>query len=382
MSERSRLAVVIPCYNHGHYIEGAIRSVLDQTRRVDRLIVVDDGSKDDSVAVVRSIKDERIELYTQENQNAFNALNRAVGLAVGDCDFIAILNSDDHYHLERFERLLPQLEEAGDKAVICSGIRVIDEEDNPLPEGHKRLQWFDSVWSLYGGYAEGRLDAAEWMGFANFTATTSNVLARADYFAANPFKPYHFNHDYYFLSVAALRGKLMVDPGPLVNYRVHATNTITSRPAPLMRELLRQHLDMLRDLADELAGDGNMRRRLKLYLHAADDSVSSLQTSLLYPLLGKGLQRWSAEELLELVGSLEEKTYPELEHFPNRHWVTHFKGGGPLGEASTLAEKMDGLREENRKLKGKVKKLKEEVGDLRKWKENRWSKWGRRLGFK
>ena len=91
-----RLAVVIPCYNHAHYIGRAIRSVLDQTRPVDRLIVIDDGSKDDSVAAIRALGEPQVELHVQENQNAFNTINRGVRMAAEDCDAIAILNSDDH----------------------------------------------------------------------------------------------------------------------------------------------------------------------------------------------------------------------------------------------------------------------------------------------
>ena len=119
-----RLAVVIPCYNHAAYVEAAIRSVLKQTRPVDRLIVIDDGSTDNSVEVIRAMGEPLVELHVQENQNAYNTINRGVAMAATDCDFIAILNSDDHYHPERFEKLLPVLLADAAAEVVCSGLRI------------------------------------------------------------------------------------------------------------------------------------------------------------------------------------------------------------------------------------------------------------------
>ncbi|MGH8101805.1 MAG: glycosyltransferase family 2 protein, partial [Chthoniobacterales bacterium] len=59
-----QIAVVIPLYNHAQYIGDAIRSVLAQTRTVEKIVIVDDGSTDDSVKIVRAFAEPRIELYT------------------------------------------------------------------------------------------------------------------------------------------------------------------------------------------------------------------------------------------------------------------------------------------------------------------------------
>lgn len=337
----SRLAVVIPVYNHAHYVERAIRSVLDQTRPVDRLVVIDDGSPDNSVEVIRAMNDPRIELHTQENQNAFNTINRAIRMAAEDCDFIAILNSDDYYHPERFEKLLPLLEADKSKSVICSAVQVIDEHSENLAEDHNRMKWFNAVWSVA---QDPSITMAEWMGMANWPATTSNVLGRAGYMAANPFKPYHFNHDYYFLVGAAWRDQIMLHHEKLVYYRVHAHNTITTAPAPLMRELLRQHLDLLKDLRGELLADEEMRRRMKLYFRAAYDSLSSLHMGLLMMILSELLQEKSHDDIVAIVNGMREDDLDELRVFPNRHHINAYKTEGPLGQNSQLPEKVDALR--------------------------------------
>src|SRR6266404_2318112 len=99
----AKIACIIPLYNHENYILEAIESVLHQSLPPALLIVVDDGSSDESVKRVRTIKDSRVHLVEQKNQGAHAALNRGLELS-DECDFIAILNSDDRYHQARFAR--------------------------------------------------------------------------------------------------------------------------------------------------------------------------------------------------------------------------------------------------------------------------------------
>ena len=105
-----RLAVVIPVYNHAAYVGKALDSVLSQTRRPDRIICIDDGSRDDSLSVCHAFRSHGVEVLAQENQGAHATINRLIGMASEDCDVISILNSDDFYHQERFARCLPLLD--------------------------------------------------------------------------------------------------------------------------------------------------------------------------------------------------------------------------------------------------------------------------------
>src|SRR6187399_2014939 len=98
-----RVAVVIPCYNHARFVGEAIESVLNQTRPADRIIVMDDGSKDNSLAVTRAFTDRNVEVHAQENRGAHAAINRLVELGATDCEWIAILNSDDRFLPRRLE---------------------------------------------------------------------------------------------------------------------------------------------------------------------------------------------------------------------------------------------------------------------------------------
>jgi glycosyltransferase involved in cell wall biosynthesis len=90
-SDSPLVSVVIPSYNHRHYIGEAIQSVLGSTMQDFEIVVVDDGSVDDSVNVIEQINDRRIKLIRQSNRGAHAAIN--TGVAAASAPWIAILNS-------------------------------------------------------------------------------------------------------------------------------------------------------------------------------------------------------------------------------------------------------------------------------------------------
>lgn len=89
-----RISAVIPAYNCARYIARAIESVLNQTHPVDELIVIDDGSSDNTAEVVRSFGD-RVTLIQQSNAGASAARNTGIETASGD--WIAFLDADDEW---------------------------------------------------------------------------------------------------------------------------------------------------------------------------------------------------------------------------------------------------------------------------------------------
>lgn len=103
--QQRRIATVIPLYNGGPYIREAVESVLHQTRRSDRLVVVNDGSSDDGAGVVAAaFPSDAVEVIHIDNGGQSRARNIGVG-AVPDCDLVAFLDQDDIWYPEHLEVL-------------------------------------------------------------------------------------------------------------------------------------------------------------------------------------------------------------------------------------------------------------------------------------
>ena len=119
------VSIVMPAYNAERWIANAIDSVLGQTYSDWELLVVDDGSSDDTEAVVRGYDDPRISLISQANRGPYHSRNTGLKQARGK--YIALLDADDWYepvHLRLATEFLdrhPQCSLVGDHAVILLG---------------------------------------------------------------------------------------------------------------------------------------------------------------------------------------------------------------------------------------------------------------------
>ncbi len=372
MSER--VAVVIPCYNHARYVGEALESVLGQTHQPDRVIVIDDGSSDDSVAVLRSFEKRGVEVSARENRGAHNTINELIERAAQDCDFIGILNSDDRYLPDRIEKCLDAAFRRPGKSVFSTKLRVIDGGGAAMPEDAPRSRWFHGAWSL--GNQEGA-DIPSWLGQANFIATTTNIFARASYLRANPMRDYRFIHDYFFLSTAALEDQIELVPEVLMEYRVHGSNTIATKPEPLIREMVRLQLDLYREHAERLRTQPEFRRRFYDYVRATWSSISSLHAGMVQVALAQLAGAADGETLQRVMEGLGG---PEFDEFPNKTLAAAHDGSGVAmsGVLSRRVEelklKVEGGKKDNETLE-KLARLRQKI--LR----SKWVRLGLALGF-
>lgn len=368
-----RIAVIIPVYNHAHYVGEAIESVLNQTRKPDRIIVIDDGSKDESLEVVKRYAAQGVECSGRENRGAHNTINELVALAAKDCQWINILNSDDRFLPRKLEACEQVAASNPGKEVISGRLEVIDADGKVMAQDAPRARWFYGAQTVT---AQPDLTVAEMLGRANFIATTSNVFATAEYLLANPFRPYRFNHDYFFLAGAAWRGKIALSDDLLMQYRVHGSNTITTKPEPLMREMLRMHLDLYRHHAVELAADAAMRARFAEYSAALWSNISSFHGGLFQVALAQLAARATEEELAALAASLQG---PEFEVSPSHDLSGAYDGKQPLS-SMILNAKLDAARAEKAQLGDERAALKELAIIRQQLQSSRWVALGTMLG--
>ncbi|MBE9576179.1 glycosyltransferase family 2 protein [Flavobacterium proteolyticum] len=108
-----KLSVIIPLYNKGFIITKTLASVFAQTFTDFEIIIIDDGSTDNSVEKVKQFNDTRIQLFQQKNQGAATARN--LGIEKANCELIAFLDADDYW----FPNHLAILIELQEKYINC-----------------------------------------------------------------------------------------------------------------------------------------------------------------------------------------------------------------------------------------------------------------------
>jgi len=221
---KTLISVVIPAYNHEKFVGAAIESVLDQSYQNFEIIVIDDGSTDLTAEAVQNYEDSRIKYFYQANQDAYNAINRGIGLAQGD--FISILNSDDTYTPNRFARLL-KVQKETQTVCIFTDVQPIGDRNELLdnPEfgwnvwHQKNRNFYFQTRDLYTAFLKG-----------NFMVTTSNLFMSRDAVKkVGQFSSLRYLHDYDFIfrmMLAFPDGVFYLDDEKLLGYRIHSGNTL------------------------------------------------------------------------------------------------------------------------------------------------------------
>ncbi|HEX7090796.1 MAG TPA: glycosyltransferase family A protein [Longimicrobiales bacterium] len=123
------VSVIIPTYNRAAYLEAAVRSVLAQTHRPAEVIIVDDGSVDDTAAICMSLP-EPVRYVRQENAGVSAARNRGLREAKGE--YVALLDSDDVWHATKLETQLAALQKFPTAGWCTCACDVIDEHGAQL----------------------------------------------------------------------------------------------------------------------------------------------------------------------------------------------------------------------------------------------------------
>lgn len=123
---KSSFSVIIPLYNKEREIEATIRSVLAQTLQPLEIVVVNDGSKDRSAEIVRSIDSPLIRLIDQPNAGECAARNRAIREARGE--YVALIDADDQWEEGFLEEIDALIHEYPDCGLYCTSFQVISNE--------------------------------------------------------------------------------------------------------------------------------------------------------------------------------------------------------------------------------------------------------------
>lgn len=201
------VSVVMAAYNGAAFIGETIRSVLAQTMPDFEIVVVDDGSRDDTVEVLARIRDPRLRVVRAE-RNGGPAIARTLALAHARGRFIAGLDQDDLCHPERFARQLAWLYRHPEAALVASTIEMAG--DGPVrPDPWPHLAEPQAIdWTLH------LLNPLAW----------SSVMMRGE--AARALHPFErderrYAEDFDLYHRIRAHGRIGRIVEPLVRYRVH-----------------------------------------------------------------------------------------------------------------------------------------------------------------
>jgi glycosyltransferase involved in cell wall biosynthesis len=208
--DRPSFAIVITCYNYGHYVGQAIESALGQTRPADEIIVLDDGSTDNSSGVISSYGD-RIKPVFQSNQGYKETINR--GFRETGADIVLFLDADDALHptaLEKVEKAwCPGL------AKVQFDLDIIDGEGRRLG---RRFANFPRDIPCRETAAAFRIT-----GTYRWPVTSGNAHARQFLEQVMPLTP-PIGHDGVLNTIAPLYGGVYTIGEALGSYRLHGRN--------------------------------------------------------------------------------------------------------------------------------------------------------------
>lgn len=248
-----RFSVCIPNFNYAHFVGRTIQSVLDQTYQDFEIVVVDNASTDDSVAVIEAIQSDKIKLHVNRYNVGFAPnLQKATEPATGD--YIILLSSDDlmlPHALETYAKLIDRYAPNGEEIILHSAGQIVNQDDKLVgmqhkPRGLKNTRNF----SLSDYNQDPRPDEPELQDSRVVLTTAlresinpltflSTCYSRSLWQAVEGYDPrFHMSPDYGFLVKILSRLPAMVySHEPLFAYRVHDSNqTAQSRKLGALKE--------------------------------------------------------------------------------------------------------------------------------------------------
>jgi glycosyltransferase involved in cell wall biosynthesis len=222
------VSVIVPAYNSARYISQAVDSILEQTRIPDQIIIVNDGSTDDTRTEIQKYHDARLVYVEQENGGISAARNRGLGLA--RADYITFLDADDRWRPTMLEKQLTVLE--AEPSLVCSFTNFTRFKEKTGQELGDQFQYYPlhEIPSIPGPIANSRILAGdpfcELVSFDEVPCFMQATIFRARLIEGMRFnEKLYLGEDYEFALRTYLRGRVAYNSELLADVRRHETNT-------------------------------------------------------------------------------------------------------------------------------------------------------------
>ena len=138
-----KVSIIIPVYNSAKYITQCIESVINQTYKNIEIIIIDDNSTDESIEIIKKIKDKRIKLISiKQNKGVANARNTGIKKATGD--YICFLDSDDYWYKNKIEKQIDFIEK-NNYVFIYTSYVYLRGNDKHIAKVPKKLTYKEAL---------------------------------------------------------------------------------------------------------------------------------------------------------------------------------------------------------------------------------------------
>ena len=220
--KRPKVSVIVPCYNSQSFIKRTIESALKQTYTNLEIIVVDDGSKDNTGDIIKSFNDARIKYFYQENNGLSFTRNVAIKHATGE--YVAFLDHDDQWLPEKIEKQLRLFERNPELGLVFSDAYMVSSERKTIACFKERKPSRGNIFY-------------EYLLSDNFVPLLTVLTPKVVISRYMPFDDrYKISEEFdLFLRIARDYKFDYVDE-PLGNYYIHDANTIRINPERAIKE--------------------------------------------------------------------------------------------------------------------------------------------------
>lgn len=240
MVSQPLVSVVMPAYNHKLYVKEAIQSIIKQTYVNIELIIIDDGSRDETWNIIQSTKDEceerfvRTVMKTRKNKGTCRTLNELISLCKGK--YVAVIASDDKFLPTAISSMVPILETRND-AVLVVGRNLFINEKSEIVQCDKELNFVNDTENIaYKDFTDFlhktrvRFDSPEWGTYAALVQgnhiPNGYLIKKATLDTIPDFSIDAPLEDFWLMLQLSKKGKLLNINNKTFLYRFHATNTV------------------------------------------------------------------------------------------------------------------------------------------------------------
>ena len=272
-----KVSIIIPTFNRAQYVCEAIDSVLAQTFKDHEIIVVDDGSTDNTSEVLK-IYGDQIRCFSQKNRGLSAARNLGMSLSRGE--YIAFLDDDDVWLPEKLEKQVQILDNSPELGFVCSEAYVFNNDKQILEHwkrGRHNQETFESLFE------------------ENFVSVLTVVMRRRCFEEIGDFdESLIFSEDYDYWLRLSLKYKFQYMNIPLAKYRFHNNqmsknldDKMSDCPKIFNKKEIAQRISFLKRkirLAGEYYRTAGIFYSANNFIKAKEYFLRSIFT---YPLIGK-----------------------------------------------------------------------------------------------